>query len=120
MKKLVLTSAFAIAVAFGGAAQAQQQGLQTGWNHVKPTNCLYEPGTPAAGTVAATPSSAYIFVNIVVPTDPTQPPPVPETAEFVTTDPIAIGLAGPFCKDGSPFWVYWDGAKATYFSIYPK
>lgn len=119
MKKLALTSAFAIAVAFGGAAHAQ--GLQQGWNHVKPINCVFLPGTAATATQPAQGDQVQIYVNIAAETNPANgPPPVPDVADFSTSDPIAITLAAPFCKDGSAFYVYWDGQKAAYFSIYPK
>lgn len=119
MRKLALTSAFAVAVAFGGVAHAQ--GLQQGWNHVSPTNCVFVPGTAATPTQPAQGDQVVIYANIEQTVNPgSGPPPVPDQADFATSDPIAITLATPFCKDGSPFYVYWDGKQAVYFSIYPK
>lgn len=121
--KSILALAFTGVVALSGAAYAQTPAFVTGWNYVKATNCLFIPGTPAtSGTsgTPATPDEMEIFVDVVEPTPaPGSPPPPATFGQFSTTDPVAIEVAVPFCKDGSAFYIYWDGTKALYFSLYP-
>lgn len=120
MRISTLTSSFAIAAALSLPIAAQAQGFAQGWNKVQPTNCLFYPSSPAAGGQAAQPDQVQIFVNIVQNNNQTNgPPPIPDAADFMTSDPIAITLVAPFCDNGSAFYVYINGNSPQFFSIYP-
>jgi hypothetical protein len=119
MRVSSITSAIAITAALVIPAAAQAQGLQQGWNKVEATNCLFWPGTPATATQPAAQDRVEIFVNIAQDTGPAGPPPVPDSADFFTSDPIAITLAAPFCSNGNPFYVFMQGDAPVYFSIFP-
>lgn len=118
-KILTAVSGIALAIGLTGAAHAQTTGLAVGWNHVKPTNCLYQPGTLPAGAVAA-PGTGFIFADVVEAADPNAPPAPPNKVMFTLSDQTLILMAIPFCKDGTAFWIYTpDGKKAQWVSIYP-
>ena len=115
LKPMLLTSALLLGTAT--ASLATSPPFTVGWNLAMPTNCLFIPGNPAATPPVS--DEFEIFVELAEPGPPTSPPPVPIKGSFTTTDPIAISIAIPFCKDGTEFYFFWDGTKATYFSVYP-
>ena len=131
MTKTLALSA-AAALLFCSTAANAQPPFVFGWNYVTPTNCAFVPATPAipasvgppaVPATPATPDELIIVVDVgppLVSSTPAVPPPQRPTGQFSTDDPVAIGLAAPFCKDGTAFYVYWDGTKMAYFSVYPN
>lgn len=118
--KLIATLSLAGMIALSGTAYAQTPAFVTGWNYIKATNCLLIPGTPAAIGTPATQDEMEIFVDIVQSAPaPGNPPPPATFGQFSVSDPVTIATVVPFCKDGSSFYIYWDGTKALYFSLYP-
>ena len=115
LNRTLLTSALLLSTATASLANSPSPFI-VGWNLVTATNCLFIPGNSAATPPV---SDAFdIYVELVQPSPPVVPPPIPIEGMFTTTDPIAISIAVPFCKDGTKFYFWWDGTKATYFSMY--
>lgn len=96
MKKIAVMLIAALLFMFNiGSASAT---LFSGWNFIRPTNCL---GFQSGGV-------DYLYVFTIT------------SDQISTTDPITITSIAPFCASGRGFYIYWTGSAWTAVSIYPS